>query len=116
MSLAVYDSAIAQGSDWYINFQYEDSNGNPINLTNYTAQMQFRSLPNDPIVALTLDTTAGIVITGLSGLIQVHATANQTGSMSAGYYYYDLEVTAPTTNIVTRIIQGQFQINPQVTR
>lgn len=116
MSLAVYDSAIAQGSDWYINFQYEDSNGVPINLNGYTGKMQFRSLPNDPIVALTLDSAQGIDIVGYLGLIKVHATANQTGSMSAGYYYYDLEVTAPTTNIVTRIIQGQFQINPQVTR
>ena len=116
MSAGVYDSIIDQGADWYLNFQYQDSNGFPIDLTGYTARMQLRSLPEDPTPALTLTTGSGITILGFEGLIEVHATAAQTGSISAGYYYYDVELTAPITGVVIRLIQGQFQVNPQVTR
>lgn len=116
MSAGVYDSVIDQGADWYLNFQYQTSAGVPIDLTNYTARMQLRSLPEDPIAALTLTTGNGITITGSTGLVAVHATSTQTGSIDAGYYYYDVEITAPVTGVVTRLIQGQFQVNPQVTR
>ena len=111
-----YDTSINQGADWYINFVYEDtSTSTPINITNYTAALQLRSLPSDATAALSLTTGAGITITGASGLVAVHATAAQTGAIDAGYYYYDLEITSPT-NIVTRLVQGQILVSAQVTR
>ena len=116
MSAGDYNTVIDQGADWYINFQYEDSNGAPIDLTNYAAKMQLRSLPNSASAVLTLTQNNGITITGATGLLEVHATATQTGNIDAGYYYYDLEITAPITNVVTRLIQGQIEVNPQVTR
>jgi hypothetical protein len=116
VSAGDYNTVIDQGADWYINFQYEDSNGAPIDLTNYAAKMQLRSLPNSASAVLTLTQNNGITITGATGLLEVHATATQTGNIDAGYYYYDLEITAPITNVVTRLIQGQIEVNPQVTR
>lgn len=112
----VYNTEIDQGADWFINFTYEDSNGTPINITNYTAALQLRSLPSSEIAALSLATGSGITITGATGLVAVHATATQTGAIDAGIYYYDLEITAPSTNVVTRLIQGQVSVLPQVTR
>ena len=64
---------------------------------------------------LSLTTGSGITITGASGLVAVHATAAQTEAIIAGDYYYDLEVTSPQ-GIVTRLVQGQAIVNPQVTR
>lgn len=116
MAAGDYNTVIDQGADWYINFQYEDSNGVPINLTGYTAAMQLRSLPTSASAVLTLTQANGITITGSTGLLEVHATATQTGNIDAGYYYYDLEITAPITGVVTRLIQGQIEVNPQVTR
>lgn len=111
-----YNVEIDQGADWFINFTYEDSNKTPINITNYTAALQLRSLPSSDVAALSLTTGNGITITGASGLVAVHATATQTANIDAGTYYYDLEITAPVTNVVTRLIQGQAVVSPQVTR
>lgn len=116
MSAGNYNTVIDQGADWYINFQYEDSNNNPIDLTNYLARMQLRSLPNSPNAVLTLTQNDGITITGATGLLEVHATAAQTGNIDTGFYFYDLEITAPITGVITRLVQGQIEINPQVTR
>jgi hypothetical protein len=111
-----YDTTINQGADWYINFVYEDTDtGTPINITNYTAALQLRSLPSDSVAALSLATGSGITITGAQGLVAVHATAVQTGAIGAGYYYYDVEITSPT-NVVTRLVQGQILVSQQVTR
>ena len=86
-----------------------------VNITDYTAKMQLRSLPNDTVAVLTLDTNEGITIDGPSGTIAVHATAAQTGAIIAGPYYYDLEITS-STNAITRIVQGELNVNAKVTR
>jgi hypothetical protein len=111
-----YNTTIDQGADWYINFSYKDSAGVAINLTGYTAAMQLRSEPESTTTALSLSSpSSGIVITGATGLIAVHATAAQTGAIVEGIYYYDLEITS-ASSIVTRLIQGQITVSPQVTR
>lgn len=117
MAAVSYNPVIDQGADWYINFTYytDTTQTTPVNLTGYTAAMQFRSLPSDTVAALSLTTGSGITITGASGLVAVHATSAQTGSMGAGKYYYDLEITSPS-GIVTRLAQGQANVNAQVTR
>lgn len=112
-----YDTNINQGADWYINFVYQNTSpATPINLTGYTAALQLRSLPSDPTAALSLTSpSGGIVITGATGTLAINATAAQTGAIQAGYYYYDLEITSPTA-VVTRLVQGQILVSPQVTR
>lgn len=111
----IYNTTIDQGADWFINFTYENA-GTPINITGYTAQLQLRSLPESPTAVLSLSTGSGITITGATGLIAVHATAVQTAAINEGTYYYDLEITAPSTAVVTRLVQGQIVVSPQVTR
>jgi hypothetical protein len=109
---------IDQGADWYVNFTYytDTTQTTPVNLTGYTAALQLRSEPYDATAALSLSSPSnGIVITGATGFIAVHATAAQTGAIQEGYYYYDLEITS-STGIVTRLIQGQILLSPQVTR
>lgn len=89
----------------------------PVNLTGCTAALQLRSLPNDPTAALTLTTeNGGITITPLTGTIAISATAAQTRAIDEGYYYYDLEVTATATGVVTRIAQGQILVSAEITR
>jgi hypothetical protein len=87
----------------------------PLDITGYTAKMQMRSYPNSPTAVLTLTTeNGGIVITGATGNIQLHATADQTGAVNQGPYDYDLEIYQSTS--VTRVIQGQVEVSAQVTR
>jgi hypothetical protein len=110
-----YIVEIDQGADWFFNVTYENPAGTPVNITSYTAALQLRSLPESTTAVLSLATGSGITITGASGLVAVHATATQTGAIIAGDYYYDLEITSPQ-NVVTRLVQGQALVNPQVTR
>jgi hypothetical protein len=87
----------------------------PLDITGYTAKMQMRSYPNSPTAVLTLTTeNGGIVITGATGNIQLHATAEQTGAVNQGPYDYDLEIYQGSS--VTRVIQGQMEVSAQVTR
>lgn len=88
----------------------------PVNVNNYTAELQIRSLPQDPTAALTLTSASGaITIVAAEGSFAVHATANQTRSIDEGTYYYDIEITSPT-GIVTRLAQGQVIVSAEVTR
>jgi hypothetical protein len=110
-----YIVEIDQGADWFFNVTYENPAGTPVNITSYTAALQLRSLPESTIAILSLATGSGITITGAAGLVAVRATAAQTGAIIAGDYYYDLEITSPQ-GVVTRLVQGQALVNPQVTR
>ena len=110
-----YNLEIDQGADWFFNVTYENPAGTPVNITNYTAALQLRSLPTDSTYVLSLTTGSGITINGASGEVEVHATANQTRSIDEGVYYYDLEITSPV-GIVTRLVQGQAAVSAEVTR
>jgi hypothetical protein len=113
---ATYNAVIDQGADWFVNFTYQDSTGTPINLTGYTAAMQLRAPTDSLIASLSLSSPSnGITITPLTGLVAVRATAAQTGALIDGIYEYDLELTSGS-GIVTRLVQGQLTLSPQVTR
>ena len=115
MSAGIYNFTMDQGSDWDLNVVYKDGNGDPINLTNYTAAMQLRQNYNSDSAGLTLTSSnGGITIIGAQGKLILHATAAQTGALDAGFYVYDLEITSG--GVVTRIIQGQITVAGEVTR
>lgn len=88
----------------------------PVNVTGYTAELQMRSLPQDPTAVLTLTSASGaITLGGTNGQVAVHATAAQTRAIDEGTYYYDIEITSGG-GIVTRLAQGQIVVTPEVTR
>jgi hypothetical protein len=112
-----YNTIIDQGADWYLTVTYEDPNSTPIDITGYTAALQLRSLPSDTTAVLSLATGSGITITGATGTVAIHATATQTRAIDEGNYYYDLEISSPTSpSIVTRLVQGQVVVSAEVTR
>jgi hypothetical protein len=102
-----------QGSVFYVNLQYEDPDGNPINLSGNTARMQLRR-SFTTVAELTLTTGGGgIVITGATGNIAITISDEQTEALGSGFYVYDLELD--NGGIITRLIQGQITVSPQVT-
>jgi hypothetical protein len=113
-----YNTTIDQGADWYFNVIYEDPSGNPINITNYTAALQLRSLPSDSVAVLTLTTAnGGITIVGGLGSVACHATHTQTGLIDEGNYFYDLEIYSNgNPSVTTRLVQGQIVVSAEVTR
>jgi len=115
MPAVTYNTTIEQGADWYVNFQWTDTSGNPINLSGYTAALQVRTSPLAKTTVLSLTSSSGIAITNGTGTLAVHATAAQTGAITNGLYSYDMEITSGS-GIVTRLVQGSITVSAQVTR
>lgn len=113
-----YNTVIDQGADWFINFTYEQPAGTPVNITGCTAALQVRTSPlaRTAVLTLTSNTGEGIVITGAEGLLECHATAEQTAAITNGRYTYDIEITFPVSGVVTRLAQGTIEVSPQTTR
>jgi hypothetical protein len=115
MSAATTNLIIDQGATWNITFTYKNADGGAINLTNHTAALQLRTSYDAESPSLSLSSPSnGIVLGGTAGTIAVTATATQTGSLTAGEYVYDLEITS--SSVVTRLVQGRITVTPQVTR
>ena len=115
MSAAIYNATIDQGATWNLEVIYKTEAGVPINLTGYTAALQVRQNYYDTAALVTLTSpSGGIVITPNAGKLDITMTATQTGGLDEGFYVYDLEITSGAN--VTRLIQGQFTVSPEVTR
>lgn len=88
----------------------------PVDLTNYTARMQVRSSwSSDTKIADLTTANGGITLGGTAGTILITITATATAAMPAGVAVYDLELVAGS-GTVTRLVQGNFTITPEVTR
>ena len=85
-------------------------------MTSYTAALQVRTSPLAKTAVLTLTTqNGGITIVPSQGLLECHATNEQTEVIPYGKYSYDVEIYSPS-NIVTRLVQGTIQLSPETTR
>ncbi len=110
-----HDIVCDQGATFTRVFTWEDSTANPIDLTLYTARMQVRATVGSASTLLSLTTeNGGISLGGIAGTITVTATATQTAAITAGCYVYDLEMV--TGAVVTRLVQGSFTVDAEVTR
>ncbi|QMP83923.1 MAG: hypothetical protein [Caudoviricetes sp.] len=101
---------IDQGSTYIVEIDLTDQYGDPLNLTGFVANSQIRKWYSSSNPAASFATTiyppSTIVLT---------LTANQTSSLVAGRYVYDVEATS-STNATSRIVEGIVTVTPQVTR
>ena len=113
MTAGIYNFTMDQGSVFTLNLAYEDPDGNPIDLTGFTARMQLRR-KFDSTAVLTLTTSnGGLVITGPTGNILITVTDEQTEDLESGFYVYDLDLN--NAGVITRLIQGQATVSAEVT-
>jgi hypothetical protein len=110
--MAIYANlTVDQGSSFESTIDITDNENNPVNLTGYTFRGQIRK-------TYTSTTSVSFTITSISpasGSIQLALSAEQTSGIKAGRYLYDVEIIS-STNIVTRVIEGQIEVTPRVTR
>lgn len=123
--LGVYDIYLNQGSTYYVAMRLLDALDQPIDLTNYDLRAQIRStassatvLANFTIVKQDQTSPTGI------GWFNMSLTAEQTAGIPAlpsdtacrtlTYLAYDLETEL--NGFVTRWLQGQVILSPEVTR
>jgi hypothetical protein len=112
-SPATYNITAYQGATYDLSLTYSIG-GTAVNLTGYTAAMQVRENPNSSTTILSLTSGSGITLGGTAGTIEVSVSASTMGSASPGFYAYDLELTSGSQ--VTRLIQGKFAIQAEVTK
>jgi len=128
MAAGKYSFAIEQGSTVDFEISYKDSNGDPIDLTDYQARMQIRPSKGSETVYLTLSSSLADDGTGLnmsgstglnpptSGTIGIYISANSSSLLDFNEAAYDLEiVTGSVYPIVTRLIEGSIKLLPEVT-
>lgn len=109
-----YNMLIKQGSSFSKVITWNDEEGEPFDLTGYTAKMQIRKTIRDEDVSLELTTENGrISIVGAEGKITLSIAATDTEDLS-GNYVYDLELVDGA--FVERLLQGSISVDPEVTR
>ena len=111
--MAVYANlTIDQGSDFFSSVSVEGANGLPFDLTGYTARghirRSYQSQTAYPFTALVNDPT--------DGEIEISLGNTATSQMKAGRYLYDIEITKTSTGERTRVVEGQVEVTPGVTR
>lgn len=100
---------IDQGATFSTVIDLVDETGTPINLSSYTGASQLRRHYTSS------NATSFSVSLTSNGVVTLALTANQTASLTAGRYVYDVEVT-DSGGTVSRIVEGIVTVTPNVTR
>ena len=112
VSPANYNITAYQGATYSSTLTYSIG-GTAVNLTGYTAAMQVRENPSSSAV-IGISSGSGITLGGTAGTIALNIAASTMGSATPGFYQYDLELTSGS--VVTRLLQGRFEIQAEITR
>jgi hypothetical protein len=107
-----YNIVVDQGATWNLNFTV-DTDGTPWNLTGYTFAMMVKESTASATPYLNLPTD-GTVTMNSSGAVAVTVNATKMETLPAGRWYYDIELTS-SGGQVTRLLEGRFIVNAQVT-
>lgn len=123
LPIAEADICIFQGATFSQTLYWEvGSPPLPVNLSGYTAKLQVRSSHKSKAIILELSTTNGRITLGTggdmtTGAINLFVSATDTAQLSVCddlKPVYDLEMTSG--GVVSRILQGNVIIAPEVTR
>jgi hypothetical protein len=108
-----YNLTSGQGTTWNFTLTWS-IDGTPVNLTGYTAKLQLRKQHSSPDAVVTIDDTSGITLGGAAGTIAILVPAPTTAALEARRYKYDLRLDSGSE--VTRLLEGAWDVTPEVTR
>jgi hypothetical protein len=109
-----YNITCFQGANFDRTFTITQSSV-ALNLTGYSSAMQVRTAADSTAYLVSLVNGTGITLGGTAGTIAVALTSAQSSAIAAGSYAYDLEITSGAGE-VTRLLQGAFNVQGNVTR
>jgi hypothetical protein len=111
--MAIYTNiSVDQGSDYMNEITVEDAAGNDADLTGFIATGQIRKTYSS-------STKYDFICTipyPVQGIIQIKLPNSVTNVMKPGRYVYDVEVRVGVSGDITRVVEGQVEITPGVTR
>lgn len=114
MTAGVYDIVIDQGSDYFLDVIVKNSDGTPLDLSQYSARAQIRETKESE--QLTASFTCTVVEPTSQGKIQMFLPNAVSTPILAGSYFYDLEIFTANDALVKRIVGGRVRITQEVTR
>lgn len=91
------------------------TNGTAVNLTGYSARMQVRESYDSGTAVVSITAGTGITLGGTAGSIILELGPTTTAGVPSGQYVYDLELIT-SGGYVTRLLEGNFTVDPEVTR
>lgn len=109
--MAIYANLVVdQGTDFSSFITLEDTSGAVVDLTGYTAAgMVRRTYKSSTSISFTTS-----IPDPTSGEIKIQLDSSTTTGMKAGRYVYDVEITS-SGGAVSRVVEGQLEVNPGVT-
>ena len=111
MSAGTYNFILEQGATFNRILTLKENSG-VMNLTGYSVASKMRSTHDSGTVVGTFTCT---ISNASAGQITMNMTNSTTGAIEEGMYVYDVEITN-SAGTVTRIMEGQVTVNPEVTR
>lgn len=112
-----YHMKINQGATFELTVDYTDADGNAVNIAGYDARMSLRRKVSDTTSLMDLNIGNGriSVSPSVQGRFIISVNATDTSHLPPVEGVYDLEIV-DTSNVVTRLLEGTFVVNPEVTR
>lgn len=109
---------IQQGATFSLSVNYKNAAGSTIDLSSgYTARMQGRTTHAAASTVFSLTNGAGITLGSSDPNVVITIAATATDDFTApSTGVYDLEIAKTATGEVFRILEGRFQITPEVSR
>ena len=111
------DLEIDQGADVAIQLEVVNKNGSIKDLTNHIVAAKMKKTYNSDSADTTTFTSS--IADGPGGVIVLGLTNTQTNALNPGRYVYDVEISfvdSDSNTIVERILEGNIQVTPSVTR
>jgi len=111
MSAGYQELFLEQGTDFTTSITLDDVNGDPYNLTGFTAKSQMRKsyYSTNPTAQFRIT-----INTPTSGVLNISLPSANTANIAAGRYVYDVAIK-DSANTVTRVLEGIVNVLPQVT-
>ena len=111
MAAGTYNFIVEQGATFNRILTVKENNS-AMNLTGYSVASKMRSTHDSSTVVGTFTCT---ISNASGGEITMSMTSSTSSAIEEGIYVYDLETTSGT-GTVTRLLQGEVTVNPEVTR
>lgn len=114
---ATHNITIDQGSDFELSVILQEEDGTVTNLTGYSARAQLRKTKSAATISATFTCTVPTPTTGeILMALPNSVTEALEASVTAGRYFYDLEIYTSFDTIVKRVLQGEALVTQEVTR
>ena len=95
----------------------QGANAPAMDLTGYSARMQIRSEIDSALALVTLSSApgGGILLDGVSGMLEIEISAAATSALNFEGAVYDLELVQPDGKVL-RLFKGAVSLSLEVTR